>query len=53
VKAFILTRVGVGTIGAGKARGVRDSNGNGIIINSSLKRTRFRELIIYIKVNYV
>jgi len=53
VKAFILIKVGVGTVGVGGAGGVEDNNGNGIIINSSLKRTRFKKLITYIRVNYV
>jgi len=45
--------VEVKTTGAGRARGVRDSNSNSITINSSLKRTRFREFITYIKVSYI
>ena len=45
--------MGVRTVGVYGAKGVRDSNSNSITINSSLKRTRFRELIIYIKVSYV
>ena len=53
VKAFILIRVGVGIIKAGRAKGVGDSNNNSIIINSSLKRTKFKELVMYIKVNYI
>jgi len=40
-------------VGAGKARRVRDNNSDSIIINSSLKRIKFRELIVYIKVNYI
>ena len=53
VKAFILIKVGVGIIRVGGAGGVGDSNSNNIIINSSLKRTRFGKLIIYIRVNYI
>jgi len=53
VKAFILIRVGVGTVGVGGAGGVGDSNGDSIIINGFLKRTRSGELIAYIRVNYV
>jgi len=53
VKASVLTRVGVGTVGAGGAGGVGDSDGNGIIINGSLKRIRSRELIVYIRVSCV
>ena len=53
VKASTLTRVGVGTAGAGGARGVEDSDNNSITINSSLKRTRSRELIAYIRVSYI
>jgi len=45
--------VGVGTIGAGGVKGVGDNNSNSITINSFLEKTRFRELIIYIKVSYV
>jgi len=45
--------VEVGTVRAGRAGGVGDSNGNGITINSSLKRIRSGELITYIKVSYV
>jgi len=53
VKAFTLIRVGVGTVKAGRARGVGDGNNNGIIINNSLERTKFKELIMYIRVSYV
>jgi len=45
--------VEVGIIRAGKAGGAGDSNSDSIIINNSLKRTKFKELITYIKVNYV
>jgi len=45
--------MGVKTVKVGKAKGVRDSNSNGIIINSFLKRTKSKELIIYIRVSYV
>jgi len=45
--------VGVGTVGAGGAGGVGDSDGDGIIINGSLKRIRSGELIMYIKVSYI
>jgi len=40
-------------VGAGGARGVGDSNSDSIIINGFLKRTRSRELIVYIRVNCV
>jgi len=53
VKASVLIKVGVGTVKAGRAKGVGDSNNNGITINSSPERIRFKELIIYIRVNYV
>jgi len=53
VKAFILIKVGVGTIRAGRAGGAEDSNGNSITINGSLKRTRSRELIAHIRVNCI
>jgi len=43
----------VGIIGIGRAKGVKDSNNNSITINGSLKRTKSKELIMYIKVNYV
>ena len=43
----------MGTIGAGGARGVGDSDSNGIIINSSLERIKSRELIVYIKVSCI
>ena len=45
--------MGVGTVKAGKAKGVGDNNGNNIIINSSLKRTKSRELIAHIRVNCI
>jgi len=53
VKASTLTRAGVKTARAGRARGARDGNGDGITINSFLKRTKSRELITYIRVNYI
>jgi len=43
----------VGTVRVGRAKGVEDSDNNGIIINGSLKRTKFKEFITYIKVSYV
>jgi len=53
VKAFVLIRVGVGTVGVGRVGGVGDGDSDGIIINGSLKRIRFRELIVYIRVSCV
>ena len=43
----------MGTVGVGKVKGVRDSDSNSITINSSLERTRSRELIAHIRVNYI
>jgi len=45
--------VGVGTVEAGRAKGVGDNNSNGITINSSLEKTKSGELIMYIRVSYV
>ena len=53
VKASILTRVGVRTAGAGRAKGVGDSDSDNITINSSPERTKSRELIAHIRVNCV
>ena len=53
MKTSALIRAGVGITGAGRVRGVRDSDGDGIIINSFLERIKFRELIMYIRVSCV
>jgi len=53
VKVSVLIKVGVGTVRAGKVRGVGDGNSDSITINSSLKRTRSGELIMYIRVNCI
>jgi len=53
VKVSVLIKVKVGTVRVSKAGRVKDSDGNSITINSSLKRIRSRELITYIKVNCV
>jgi len=53
VKVSALIKVGVGTVGVGGVRGVGDSDGDSITINGSLERIRFKELIVYIRVNCV